>query len=53
MDLYSARTLKQQSAGRHIAPLGPIILIPCQPVFARQITKTGDHLIQMRSSSVR
>jgi hypothetical protein len=26
-------SLKQQSAGRHVAPLGHI-LIPCQPVFA-------------------
>ena len=31
---YSARSLKQQSAGRHVAPLGHIILIPSQPVFA-------------------
>ena len=34
LDLFSASTLKQQSAGRHIAPLGHIILIPSQPVFA-------------------
>jgi hypothetical protein len=34
LDLYSARSLKQQSAGRHVAPLGNIILIPSQPVFA-------------------
>jgi hypothetical protein len=34
LDLYSASSLKQQSAGRHIAPLGHIILIPKQPVFA-------------------
>jgi len=27
--------LKQYSAGRHVAPLGHIILIPDQPVFAR------------------
>ena len=27
VDLYSARSLKQQSAGRHVAPLGHIILI--------------------------
>ena len=33
LDLYSARSLKQQSAGRHVAPL-PIILIRSQPVFA-------------------
>jgi hypothetical protein len=34
LDLYSASSLKQQSAGRHVAPLGQIILIPSQPVFA-------------------
>ena len=33
-DLYSARSLKQQSVGRHVAPFGHIILIPSQPVFA-------------------
>jgi hypothetical protein len=31
---YSASSLKQQFADRHIAPLGHIILIPSQPVFA-------------------
>jgi hypothetical protein len=34
LDYYSASSLKQQSAGRHIAPLGHIILTPSQPVFA-------------------
>ena len=34
LDVYSASLLKQQSAGRHVAPLGHIILIPSQPVFA-------------------
>jgi hypothetical protein len=34
LDFYSASSLKQQSAGRHIDPLGNIILIPSQPVFA-------------------
>ena len=34
LDFYSASSLKQQSAGRHVAPLGHIILIPHQPVFA-------------------
>jgi len=29
-----ASSLKQQSADRHDAPLGHIILIPSQPVFA-------------------
>jgi hypothetical protein len=27
-------SLKQQSAGRHVAPLGLIILVPRQQVFA-------------------
>jgi hypothetical protein len=31
---YSANSLKQQFTGRHVAPLGHIILIPSQPVFA-------------------
>jgi len=31
---YSASSLKQQSADRHTAPLGHIIQIPRQPVFA-------------------
>jgi hypothetical protein len=34
LDLYSANSLKQHSTGRHVAPLGHIILIPSQPVFA-------------------
>ena len=34
LDFYSASSLKQQSADRHVAPLGHIILIPSQPVFA-------------------
>jgi hypothetical protein len=34
LDFYSASSLKQQSAGRHVAPVGHIILIPSQPVFA-------------------
>ena len=33
-DFYSASSLKQQSAGRHVAPLGNIIPISTQPVFA-------------------
>jgi len=33
LDFYSASSLKQQSAGRHVSQLGHIILIPCQPVF--------------------
>ena len=31
---YNAISLKQQSAGRNVAPLGHIILFPIQPVFA-------------------
>ena len=35
LDFYSASSLKQQSAGRHIGPPGHIIiLIPSQPFFA-------------------
>ena len=33
LDIYSASSLEQQSAGRHVAPLGHIILISSQPVF--------------------
>jgi hypothetical protein len=32
LDFYSASSLKQQFAGRYVAPLGHIILIPSQPV---------------------
>jgi hypothetical protein len=34
LDFYSASSLKQQSADRHVTPLGHIILIPGRPVFA-------------------
>jgi hypothetical protein len=34
LDFYSASSLKQQSTGRHVAPLRHVILIPSQPVFA-------------------
>ena len=34
LDFYSASSLKQQSADRHVAPLGHIILIPSQPVLS-------------------
>ena len=33
LDLYSASSLKQQFADRHVNPLGHIILIPARPVF--------------------
>ena len=34
VDFYSVSPLKQQSADRHVAPLGHNILILSQPVFA-------------------
>jgi hypothetical protein len=34
LDLYSASSLNQQFAGKHVAPLGHIILIPSLPVVA-------------------
>ena len=34
LDFYSASSLKQQSTNTHVAPLGHIILIQSQPVFA-------------------
>jgi hypothetical protein len=34
LDFYGASSLTQQSAGRHVAPLRHITLIPSQPVFA-------------------
>ena len=34
LDFNSVNSLKQQSVGRHVAPLGHNILIPSQPVFA-------------------
>ena len=33
LDFYSASSLKQQSADRHVAPLGHINLIPSKQVF--------------------
>ena len=33
LDIYSASSLKEQSADRHVAPLAHIILIPSQPVY--------------------
>jgi hypothetical protein len=34
LDFYSASSLKQQSEGKHVTPLGHIIPIPSQPDFA-------------------
>ena len=33
LDFYSANSLKQKSAGRHVAPLRHIILIQSRPAF--------------------
>ena len=33
LDFYSAMSLKQQYAGRNVAPFGHIILIPNQTIF--------------------
>ena len=33
LDFYSANSLKQQSAGRHVSPLGHFIPILTKPVF--------------------
>jgi hypothetical protein len=41
LDFYSASSLKQQSANRHVAPLRHIILNPSQPVFAVEATNTN------------
>jgi hypothetical protein len=45
MDFYSAISLKQLSADRHVAPLGHIILIPSQPVFAGRYTQFFSFII--------
>jgi hypothetical protein len=34
LDIFSASSLKQQSAGRHVASLWHIIMVHSQPVFA-------------------
>ena len=36
LDIYSASSLKKQSTGRHVAPLGHIILILNQSVLAEK-----------------
>jgi hypothetical protein len=41
LEFYSASSLKQQSADRHVASLGHIILIPSQPVFIGEATDNG------------
>jgi hypothetical protein len=37
LDFNSASSLKQQSAGWHVAPLGRTILIPSRPVFIAEL----------------
>jgi hypothetical protein len=37
LNFYSVSSLKQQFADRHVAPLGHIILIPCQPVLVNSL----------------
>ena len=49
LDFYSTSSLKQQSTGRHVAPLGHIILIPSQPVFVL----TGSNPLLPITSSIR
>jgi hypothetical protein len=44
LDFYNASSLKQQSAGRHVAPLGHIILIPSQPVWIGVKQQSHTHL---------
>jgi len=55
LDIYSASSLKQQSVDRQIAPLGHIILIPSQPVFAlssdRHVAPLG-HIILIPNQPV-
>ena len=33
LDFYSASSLKQQSSGWHVAPLGHTVMVPRQPVY--------------------
>ena len=44
LDFYSASSLKQQSAGRHVAPLGHIILIPSKHHTCRHVLQTVANL---------
>jgi hypothetical protein len=41
VDFFSASSLKQQFADRHVVPLGHIILILSQPVFAINMLASG------------
>jgi hypothetical protein len=43
LDFYSARSMKQQSADRHVATLGHIILILNKSVFSLQ-SSSGNYL---------
>ena len=42
LDLYSSRSPNQHSAGRHVAPLGHIILIQNQPVPLLRCLHSGE-----------
>ena len=33
LNFYSASSMKQQSTGRHVAPLGHIVLVPSQTLL--------------------
>jgi hypothetical protein len=44
LEFYSASSVKQQSADRHVAPLGHIILIPSQPGLALFIPPLVFHI---------
>ena len=49
LDFYSVSSLKQQSAGRHVALLGHIILIPSQLVFALSLLILRSNKYQFQS----
>ena len=46
LDFYSASSLKQQSADRHVTPLGHIILILSQPFFALTVLLKAVYLAE-------
>jgi hypothetical protein len=51
LDFYSASSLKQQSANRHVIPLRHIILIPSQPVFALSPNHRDGRMVSVLASS--
>ena len=50
LNLYSASSLKQQSAGKHVAQLRHIILILSQPVFPLKVLCLEEKQQQTRGS---